>query len=90
VTFALRAGIAVFAVSRFIGSSIAMIDQHYGHLANDSRNTPSRSLMHSRSSGPWTLRGRRPARQQTQCPSVFPELGRVDPAAQRTLGKRRT
>lgn len=37
VTFALRAGIAVFAVSRFIGSSIAMIDQHYGHLANDSR-----------------------------------------------------
>ena len=37
VTFALRAGIAGFAVSRFIGSSIAMIDQHYGHLANDSR-----------------------------------------------------
>jgi integrase len=37
VTFALRAGVAVFAVSRFIGSSIAMIDQHYGHLANDSR-----------------------------------------------------
>jgi len=37
VTFALRAGIPVFAVSRFIGSSIAMVDQHYGHLANDSR-----------------------------------------------------
>jgi integrase len=36
-TFALRAGIPVFAVSRFIGSSIAMIDQHYGHLAHDSR-----------------------------------------------------
>jgi len=27
----------VFAVSRFIGSSIAMIDRHYGHLARDSR-----------------------------------------------------
>jgi hypothetical protein len=27
----------VFAVSRFIGSSIAMIDHHYGHLARDSR-----------------------------------------------------
>src|SRR6266496_4935319 len=36
-TFALRAGVPVFAVSRFIGSSIAMIDRHYGHLANDSR-----------------------------------------------------
>jgi integrase len=28
-TFALRAGVPVFAVSRFIGSSIAMIDHHY-------------------------------------------------------------
>jgi len=36
-TFALRAGIPVFAVSRFMGSSIAMIDHHYGHLAHDSR-----------------------------------------------------
>src|SRR5262249_14458161 len=32
-TFALRAGVPVFAVSRFMGSSIAMIDHHYGHLA---------------------------------------------------------
>jgi integrase len=36
-TFALRAGVSVFAVSRFLGSSIAMIDRHYGHLAGDSR-----------------------------------------------------
>jgi integrase len=35
-TFALRAGVPVFAVSRFMGTSIAMIDRHYGHLANDS------------------------------------------------------
>jgi integrase len=35
-TFALRAGVSVFAVSRFMGSSIAMIDLHYGHLAVDS------------------------------------------------------
>jgi hypothetical protein len=35
--FALRAGVPVFAVSRFMGTSIAMIDRHYGHLANDSR-----------------------------------------------------
>jgi integrase len=36
-TFALRAGLSVFAVSRFVGSSIAMIDRHYGHLTRDSR-----------------------------------------------------
>ena len=36
-TFALRAGVPVFAVARFIGSSIAMIDYHYGRLARDSR-----------------------------------------------------
>src|SRR2546426_7424742 len=36
-TFALRAGVPVFAVSRFIGTSIAMIDRHCGHLARDSR-----------------------------------------------------
>ncbi len=27
----------MFAVSRFMGASIAMIDYHYGHLAHDSR-----------------------------------------------------
>ena len=32
----LRAGVPVFAVSRFMGTSIAMIDLHYGHLAVDS------------------------------------------------------
>jgi integrase len=36
-TFALRAGVPVFAVSRFMGTSIAMIDRHYGHLADDGR-----------------------------------------------------
>jgi hypothetical protein len=36
-TFALRAGLSVFAVSRFMGLSIAMIDHHYSHLARDSR-----------------------------------------------------
>jgi integrase len=35
-TFALRAGVPVFAVSRFMGTSIAMIDLHNGHLAVDS------------------------------------------------------
>jgi hypothetical protein len=35
-TFALRAGVPVFALTRFMGTSIAMIDLHYGHLAVDS------------------------------------------------------
>ncbi len=35
-TFALRAGVPVFALSRFMGTGIAMIDLHYGHLAVDS------------------------------------------------------
>ena len=37
-TFALRAGIPIFAVPPFMGSRIAMIDRHYGHLAYVSRD----------------------------------------------------
>src|SRR5207248_6322259 len=40
-----------------IGSSIAMIDRHYGHLARDS-HVRSPCSTRSRSKGPWTLRGR--------------------------------
>ena len=36
-TFALRAGISIFDLSRFMGASLAMIDRHYGHLARDGR-----------------------------------------------------
>ena len=50
-TFALRAGVPVFAVSRFIGSSIAMIDRHYGHLARDGREHAIKLLLNA----PWTL-----------------------------------
>jgi integrase len=35
-TFALRSVEPVFALSQFMGTSIAMIDLHYGHLAVDS------------------------------------------------------
>jgi integrase len=62
--FALRAGVSVFAVSRFMGSSIAMIDRHYGHLARDSRE-PAVSLLDALAleravDAGWTCR-RRPA-----------------------------
>jgi integrase len=35
-TLALRSGQSTFEVARWMGSSIAMIDRHYGHLAADS------------------------------------------------------
>jgi integrase len=37
-TEALAAGISLFELSRLLGSSIAMIDKHYGHLARDSED----------------------------------------------------
>jgi integrase len=36
-TFALRAGISTFDLSRCMGASLTMIDHHYGHLARDGR-----------------------------------------------------
>lgn len=36
-TFALAAGISTFDLSRYMGTSLTMIDRHYGHLAKDAR-----------------------------------------------------
>jgi len=36
-TFALRAGVSTFDLSRYMGASLTMIDRHYGHLARDGR-----------------------------------------------------
>jgi integrase len=36
-TFALRAGLSTFDLSRYMGASLTMIDRHYGHLAHDGR-----------------------------------------------------
>jgi integrase len=36
-TFALRAGVSTFDLSRYMGTSLTMIDRHYGHLAHDAR-----------------------------------------------------
>jgi hypothetical protein len=58
-TFAWRAGVSVFAISRFMGSSIAMIDRHYGHLARDSREHAVSLLEALAIEERWTLRGRR-------------------------------
>jgi integrase len=56
-TFALRAGISTFDLSRYMGASLTMIDRHYGHLARDGREHAIR-LLDEHSAGqrpPWTL-----------------------------------
>jgi integrase len=57
-TFALRAGISTFDLSRYMGASLTMIDRHYGHLARDGREHAIQLLdAHTRSN-----RSRRPRR----------------------------
>jgi integrase len=56
-TFALRAGISIFDLSRYMGASLTMIDRHYGHLARDGREHAIR-LLDELSAGQrprWTL-----------------------------------
>ena len=59
-TFALRAGVSIFDLSRFMGASLAMIDKHYGHLARDGREHAIALLdAYERASAAWTSGGRR-------------------------------
>jgi len=67
-TFALRADISTFDLSRYMGASLTMIDRHYGHLARDGREHTIRLSTGTRTSKPptskpWTSDGRR------SCPS---------------------
>jgi integrase len=67
-TFALRAGISTFDLSRFMGASLTMIDHHYGHLARDGREHAA-ALLDSLASeeaaaAAWTLGGRRDGRPE--------------------------
>jgi len=56
-TFALRAGISTFDLSRYMGASLAMIDRHYGHLARDGREHAIKLLdaLNAPEFEPWTL-----------------------------------
>jgi hypothetical protein len=58
VTFALRAGISTFDLSRYMGASLTMIDRHYGHLARDGREHAIR-LLDSYGTGAVDVGGRR-------------------------------
>jgi integrase len=51
-TFALRAGISTFDLSRYMGASLTMIDRHYGHLARDGREHAIKLL--DALNAPWT------------------------------------
>jgi integrase len=52
-TFALRAGISTFDLSRYMGASLTMIDRHYGHLAHDGREHAIKLL--DALNAPWTF-----------------------------------
>jgi integrase len=43
-TFAIDAGVNLYALSRFMGTSIAMLDRHYGHLMTDSHRRANELL----------------------------------------------
>jgi integrase len=56
-TFALRAGISTFDLSRYMGASLTMIDRDYGHLARDGREHAIKLLdaLNAPEFDPWTL-----------------------------------
>jgi integrase len=56
-TFALRAGISTFDLSRYMGASLTMIDRHYGHLARDGCEHAIKLLdaLNAPDLDPWTL-----------------------------------
>jgi integrase len=67
-TFALRAGIPTFDLSRFMGASLTMIDRDYGHLARDGR-AHAAALLDSlaaddSATAAWTFGGRRHAQPE--------------------------
>jgi hypothetical protein len=73
-TFALRACISTFELSRYMGASLTMIDRHYGHLARDGREHAIR-LLDTLNAEVVDVRGRpvdvetresRPSRQRKQ------------------------
>jgi integrase len=76
-TFALRAGISTFDLSRYMGASLGMIDRHYGHLARDGREHAIKLLDQFTGAEPdvhavdaaWTLNTRAVANVEnaTQC-----------------------
>ena len=79
-TFALRAGISTFDLCRYMGTSLTMIDRHYGHLACDAREhaialLDAHAANDAAAPTTWTLGG-----QRARPPS--PQRERKRPATQ--------
>jgi integrase len=89
-TFALRAGVPVFALSRFMRTSIAMIDLHYGHLAVDSYQHAV-SLLDALALERAVDAGWTPARDpQSRTATRFPGLAKAPLGGRWTLGGHRS
>jgi hypothetical protein len=74
-TFALRAGVSIFDLSRFMGASLAMIDRHYGHLARDGReHTVALLDALAAEESAWTFGGRRNGNAQSGLGTRFQSL----------------
>jgi hypothetical protein len=71
-TFALRAGLPLFDLCRYLGTSLTMVDRHYGHLARDAREYAIALLdAHAAGEGAslaWTAGGRRPPHPRKRRP----------------------
>jgi integrase len=80
-TFALRAGVSIFDLSRFMGASLAMIDRHYGHLARDGREHAVALLdALAAEESAWTFGGRRNGSSESGSGTT---LQRLEPARSR-------
>ena len=88
-TFALRAGVPVFALSRFMGTGIAMIDLHYGHLAVDSHEHAVSLLDALALERAVDAGGHRPAGPQSRTTTRSPDPAEAILGGRWTLGGRR-
>jgi integrase len=59
-SWALAANISMFELARFMGTSVKIIDQHYGHLVHDSEDTARAKLEAYASKGQGSSEPRRP------------------------------
>jgi integrase len=78
-TFALRAGVSTFELSRYMGASLTMIDRHYGHLARDGREHVIR-LLDDLNAPAVDVRGRS---VDTEEPEARPTRQRKQPLSRR-------
>ncbi len=85
-TFALRAGISTFDLSRYMGASLTMIDRHYGHLARDGREHAIKLLdaLNAPDFQPWTLVDARWTSQRQNGVTRRKQKGRTTQAEQRS------